>query len=168
MPELVPSTFRILKEMAFDADRSVDWKDWAIEMIDAGFESESLYLLAAITTPYNPFQLRELTNRALDDLNISYKHAHLLVRNYIHFLVVNALNKPETYFEVLREITVIWSTIDFKEDFLGDLYLLYYMKEDIMNGELYYDGLTKDNINQVITDRFNDWLGKNELVVYNQ
>ena len=167
MPELVPSTFRILKEMAFDTDRSVDWKDWAIEMIEAGFESENLYLLAAIPTPHNPFQLRELTNRVLNDLNISYKDPYLLVRNYIHFLVVSALNKPETYFDVLREINDICVKIGFDKDYVTDLYGLYYMKEDIMHGDLNYEGLTKDNIDQLITDRFNVWLVKNKLEVYN-
>jgi len=59
MPEPVSSTWKILKNKALNSDIDASWKTWAFEMIEAGFESDSLYALAA-STDYNQLNYRRL------------------------------------------------------------------------------------------------------------
>ena len=63
MTKLVISTYKILKEKDFNSDINKSWIDWAIEMMEAGFETDSLYQLAGISKPYNQFELQELTSK---------------------------------------------------------------------------------------------------------
>ncbi len=42
---------------AFNDDIDESWVDWAIEMIEAGFQSDNLYTLAGITYPSGQLHL---------------------------------------------------------------------------------------------------------------
>ena len=74
MAEPVLSTYKILKEKACNADIDESWVDWAIEMMETGFEVESLYELAGISKPFNQFELQNLTNKVLEDLSLDYSN----------------------------------------------------------------------------------------------
>jgi hypothetical protein len=75
----VLSTYKILKEKAFNSDISEAWVDWAIEMIGAGYESENLYELAGISRPYNQFELHDLTSKVLKDLELDFSNKELTI-----------------------------------------------------------------------------------------
>ena len=50
---------------------SVDvWKDWVLEMMDAGFETEHLIQLAGLSAEVNHFQLEEIIKNALEELSL--------------------------------------------------------------------------------------------------
>jgi hypothetical protein len=51
MKKPVLSTYKILKDKAFNADINESWVNWAIEMMEEGFESINLYELAGTTRP---------------------------------------------------------------------------------------------------------------------
>ena len=65
----VLSTYKILKGKAFNEDIDETWIDWAIEMMEAGYESDNLYMLAGETKPFRQFELQELTRKILEDLD---------------------------------------------------------------------------------------------------
>ena len=65
MQKPVLSTYKILKEKAFNANVDESWIDWAIEMMEAGYEADSLYQLAGTMKPYNQFELQVLTTQVL-------------------------------------------------------------------------------------------------------
>src|ERR1043165_5095957 len=108
----VLSTYKILKAKALNEDIDESWIDWAMEMIEAGYESENLYMLAGITKPYNQFELQELMRKVLHDLHLEYSDKETALKNYVYFLISNSIDHPETYIKILRELKDICIDLD--------------------------------------------------------
>lgn len=71
-PHKVISTYKVLMKKAFNEDIDEAWIDWAIETIQAGYESDNLYILAGITRPYHQFELQRLTDKVLAEMFSPY------------------------------------------------------------------------------------------------
>lgn len=123
------STYKILKEKAFNSDIDESWIEWAIEMMQANFEVESLYELAGMSKPFNQFELHELAERVLKDLNLDYSDNEKVIKNYVHYLISMSVDKPYRYLETLRELKNICTDLDLDSDYM-DFYLLYFAKDD--------------------------------------
>lgn len=163
MLEPVLSTYKILKEKACNADINEGWIEWAIEMMEAGFEVDSLYELAGISKPFNQFELHDLTDKVLDDLNLDYSDKEKVVKNYAYFLIKSNFENPDNYFKVLKEFRDIYYELDMDTEY-GDFALLYWAKEDLLTAEIqwYWDGANKKNIDKIIKEQFNLWIAKFE------
>ena len=85
-------TFKILMEKTFNSDIDESWINWAMEMMEEGFENENLFILAGISKPYNQFELQELTTKVLKELNLDYSNQNLVIRNYVYYLISNSLS----------------------------------------------------------------------------
>jgi hypothetical protein len=159
----VLSTYRILKAKAFNENVDESWIDWAIEMIEAGYESENLYMFAGETKPYNQFEHQELTNKVFQDLRLDYSDKDDVLRNYVYYLISNSVEHPETYYKTLRELREICLQLDYDSRYM-DFYLLYFAKDDLMVDEVqwYWEGANRENIDQIIRDKFKQWLGEFE------
>jgi hypothetical protein len=163
MKELVLSTHLILKNKVFNCDFDESWVDWAIDMIEAGFNSENLYVLAATSKPYNQQPLQDLTNKVLQDFNLSYTNKGLVIKKYVYFIVTNAIYKTNSYFKALRQLKDICVDMQYDELYMP-FYLLYFAKVDLAecDHQLYWDGADKTNIDQIITTQFAEWIAKYE------
>jgi len=159
MTKQVSSTFRIVKDKVLDKDINESWVDWAIEMIEAGYEILNLYELAGITRPYNQFELRYLTEKIFGDLNISYKDKEAAIRNYACFIISNSIGNPSNYLSTLLELKGIYLELDWQKEY-SDFYLLYFAKYDLTNYEdqFYWIGADKKNIDDIIKKRFQNFL----------
>jgi hypothetical protein len=159
----VLSTYRILKAKAFNEDVDESWIDWAIEMMEAGYQSGNLYILAGITKPYNQFELQELTSKVFHDLQLDYINKEAVLNNYIYFLLFNSVNNPETYLETLRELRDIYYQLGM-DSRLTNFYLLYYAKNDLTGDDVqwYWEGANRENIDNIVKEQFKNWLSKFE------
>lgn len=155
MKEPVLSTYKILKEKAFNSDITESWIDWAIEMMEAGYESINLYELAGTTSPFNQFELKELTNKVFKDLNFDYSDKTKTLKNYVYFLLTSNIDKPEKYDKVLREFRDIYYELDMDSEY-QDLALLYWAKDDLLYADYqnYWEGANRENINSIIKEQF--------------
>ena len=155
MQEPVLSTYKILKEKAFNSDIDESWVDWAIEMMEAGYEADSLYQLAGTLKPYNQFELQVLTTQVLKDLRLDYSDKSKALKNYVYFLITLNLDKSENYYKVLREFRDIYYELDMGSEY-QDLALLYWAKDDLLYAEYqhYWDGANRENIDTIIRDKF--------------
>ncbi len=155
MKKPVLSTYKILKEKACNADIGESWADWAIEMMQVGYEAESLYQLAGISKPFNQFELQDLTNKVLNDLQLDYSDKQKTIKNYIYFLLKSNLEKTDKYYEVLKEFRDIYYELDMESEF-QDLALLYWAKDDLIYDENqhYWDGANRTNIDKIIREQF--------------
>ena len=159
MTKQVPSTFRIVKDKVLDKDINESWVDWAIEMIEAGYENLNLYELAGIIRPYNQVELRNLTEKIFDDLSINYKDKEAAIRSYACFIISNSIDKPENYLSTLLELKSIYLDLDWEKEY-SDFYLLYFAKYDLTNYEdqFYWIGADKENIDDIIKKRFQNFI----------
>ena len=146
------STYKILMNKAFNHDIDESWIDWAMEMIEAGFQSDNLYILAGMTRPFNQFELQDLTNNVLRDLHLDNSDKEAVIRNYVYFIITNAINNPDSYLLTLRELKDIYIGLDMEKEYT-DFYLLYFAKDDLIESEnqWYWDGATRENIPDFIT-----------------
>jgi hypothetical protein len=155
------STYKVLMDKSLNHDLGQSLIDWGIEMIEAGFESENLFMLAGKTKPYNQFELQELLDKVLKDFNLDHGNKDIVVRNYIRSIIVNSVNKPDTYFETLQKIKDI--CIDLGLGTYGqeynDFYLLYFAKENLIESPVqwYWDGANRENIDEIIEKKFKEF-----------
>lgn len=163
MKQQVLTTYKILKEKACNADIDDSWTEWALEMIEAGYEADSLYQLAGISKPYNQFELRDLTNKVLNDLNLDYSDKRKTIKNYAYFLIKSNIENPKKYYNVLTEFRDIYYEFDMDREY-QNFVLLYWAKDDLISEEVqwYWEGANKNNIDKIIEDQFKLFITKFE------
>ena len=64
----IDSTAEILAFKMLGHSINKKWITWAYDMISAGFETESLLILAGEQEPFNQFEIQRLTNIAPNNL----------------------------------------------------------------------------------------------------
>lgn len=53
----------------------------------SGFETESLVILAGISSPYDHFELQSLTYKTLKELGLDYSNKKEAIKRYIRYLI---------------------------------------------------------------------------------
>jgi hypothetical protein len=160
MQEVI-STYRILMKKVINEDIDESWVEWALEMMEAGYESDNLYILAGITKPYNQFELQVLTDKVIADLNLETSDKSLTIRNYVYYILSTTINEPCKYLSTLREVKDICIDLDMEMEYM-DFYLLYFAKDDLNDSEnqWYWDGADRNNIDKIIKDKFQEYIDK--------
>lgn len=148
-------------EKAFNKDIDESWVEWALEMMEAGYESDNLYILAGISKPYNQFELQDLTHKTLAYLNLEIKDRLLTIRNYVYYIITKTIIQPTNYLTILKEIKDICIDLDMDSAYM-DFYLLYFAKDDLNESEnqWYWDDANRSNIDQIIKENFQKYLNK--------
>ena len=165
----VKKTFEIL---AFKAlNRDIDGRvlvDWAIDMLVAGYNTEYLTILAGETEPFNPFQMEKLTDNVLSELRLDYSDVEQTIKNYAYYLIDISINSELDSFKVLNILKDICLELEY-EEFLMEFYMLYHAKDDLIYSENqhYWDGATRENIDQIISEYFIAWKSNYEIEVVN-
>lgn len=75
-----------------------------MEMMEAGYESKNLYILAGVTKPFNQFELQDLTSKVFQDLYLNYSDKEAMLKNYVYYLISNSIDNPKNYFKILQEL----------------------------------------------------------------
>jgi hypothetical protein len=161
----VLSTYRILMKKAFNEDIDESWAEWALEMMEAGYESDNLYILAGITKPYNQFELQELTDKVLADLDLTTNDKSLTIRNYVYYILSKTITEPSKYLETLKEVKDICIGLEMEKEYM-DFYLLYFAKDDLyeLENQWYWDGADRNNIDEIIREKFQEYIDRiNEI-----
>ncbi|HRD39741.1 MAG TPA: hypothetical protein PLC65_14025, partial [Bacteroidia bacterium] len=158
----VPSTYEILALKALNHDIDKTWTDWAIEMLRQGHDTESLTILAGESSPYNQFELQQLTNKVLTELKLDYSDKDLVIKSYVSYLLDRVLKNELDSLPVLEILKDICIELNM-EKYLYQFYLLYFAKDDLLDSDVqwYIDGANKNNIDKIITDYFKKWLADN-------
>nr|WP_298891611.1 hypothetical protein [uncultured Acinetobacter sp.] len=151
----VKTTVEIL---AFKAlNRSIDqfWVNWAIDMLTAGYDTEHLKMLAVEIQPFNQFEMQMLTDKVLDELQLSYNNKDQIIKNYVSYLIDKSLNGELNSFSVLSILKDIYLELDCEED-LEDFNQLYFAKDDLFHSPVqwYWHGATQENIDDIIIEYF--------------
>ena len=64
------TTARVLLDRALEVPCGQPCVEWAVGMLLRGHDSKHLAMLASMSPPHNHFELRQLENRALEELDI--------------------------------------------------------------------------------------------------
>jgi hypothetical protein len=154
----VKSTAEILAFKVLNRNIDKVWIDWAVEMLMAGYESENLTILAGESEPFNQFQMQELANKVLGELQLDFSNKEQIIKSYACYLINKSLTGEIDNFKVLSILKDVCIELDY-EKYLYDFYSLYFAKDDLSYSEnqWYWNGATRENIDQIITDYFLRW-----------
>jgi len=160
MKEVI-STYKVLMKKAFNEDIDESWVEWALEMMEAGYESDNLYILAGISKPYNQFEIQELTDKVIADLNLETSDKSLTIRNYVYYILSTTINEPSKYLSTLKEVKGICIGLDMEKEYM-DFYLLYFAKDDLIESEnqWYWDGADRNNIDKILKEKFQEYIDR--------
>jgi hypothetical protein len=159
----VKKTFEVLALKALNRKVDRTWVDWAIDMLVAGYDTEHLAILAGEKEPFNQFQMYDLTNKVLEELQLDYSNMERTIKNYACYLIDMSLDNELDAFTALNILKDICIEFD-HEKCLYEFYLLYFAKDGLIHSEnqWYWDGATRENIDGIISDYFINWRIKYE------
>lgn len=154
----VPSTYKVLANRALQQDSTDDWIDWAMDMIEAGFESEHLYILAGMPRQINSFELNAVVNRTLEELSLNKNSDDEVINDYVNYLIGGALHEKIPTKQVLYQLRDLCQQRDYDRA-LYPFYLLYFALEELeeMGVQFYWQGEHQDNIHVAIREQFLKW-----------
>lgn len=160
---IVKSTYKVLINNVLPYESVEDWKNWALEMMEAGFETEHLILLAGLSEDVNRFQLEEIIKHALKELSLNAIPEEEIVYGYVYYLIEQALSSKMSTKIVLGILRELCRDRDYDRK-LFDFYLLSFARQELEEAgeQFYWDGANNDNINTIINTEFLEWKCKYE------
>lgn len=162
--KMVELTYKILLLKLLNRSVDEEWSSWAVEMMLVGFETEHLIELAGISRPFNQFELRDLTDKVFDELNLDCANKSKIIIEYVSYLVSRVLKGNEEYYEVISHLKDLCIELDYDMK-LYDFYSLYFAIEDLEYFEIqcYWEGADRSNIDKVCQKYFEKWIQENPL-----
>lgn len=154
------------KVVAYQAVPNFIWDeavDWALDMIELGFDTESLLILAGLTKPLNYFETVSYLNAAISELGLQFRSGDEGIISYSSFYV-NQIAQSIRIRENLGKLSEFVPQVDYPSS-IYDFYSLYWAWDDLDDVDMqwYYDGATLDNIEQLAVAKANQWMQDNEL-----
>lgn len=155
------------KIVAFSEIRQVDTNesiDWAVEMMELGYESPTLFMLASFNKPTNYFEVIGYIKDTIQELKLELKHGDDAVLSYASYYALQ-IAKGQRVRENLTELYKFCQIRDYNA-LVYDFYLLYWAWDDIDYEDTEYNhywyGARRENIEQIIIDEANKWIEKNK------
>lgn len=140
--------------------------DWAMEMVELGYDSPYLFMLAGITKPTNYSEIEIYLKETLRELGISKKTGEDAINScfvyYVHELAQSKDIRANLYRMVELGQAAGYSTGE--RNFL-DFYLIYWAWGDLdygMSYQSYWPEATLDNIERITVLRAKQWLAEND------
>lgn len=155
--KFVKGTVEIIAFKALNKDIDSKWINWALEMLMAGNEFDSLSIFAGERPPYNQFELHSLTNRVFKDLCIDFSDINQCIINYVHYIIELVKNKNIEIFSALEKLKNLYIDTDY--EYLYQFYLFYFAKSDLIESEnqWYIDGINRENFDYELDQYFVEW-----------
>lgn len=141
----------------FDGQKCIDW---AISLMQRDYQSDNLYILAGLDNNEG-LSIEHYLEKSIDDFGLlANRDEEKLFRLYISDIahqVINEQIEPSKGLQMIENIRIQ----SFEFDFIIDINQFSYLSEDIsLLGEyqLFYIGLTQENIDEVIVDEMKMYL----------
>jgi hypothetical protein len=136
-----------------------EWVDWAAEAIVAGYDSQSLRILAGLQPPFDDQELNRLSNKSFSELNIVPLKKESCIPFYTTLILRKALDGQLTQREALEKLKDMCVATGYEKP-LMDFYRLYFALTDLETSEVqwYWKGANRENIAKIIDDYFQNWL----------
>jgi hypothetical protein len=158
MGKIPPRTYEIQAGYLLGLQVLQDWVDWAAEAIVAGYDSQSLRILAGLEPPFDDQEINRLSNKAFIELNIVPPKRESCVPYYIAPILHQTSEGRLTQKEALVKLKDLCLATNYEKP-LMDFYLLYFASSDLETSEVqwYWKGANRDNIAKIIDDYFLNW-----------
>ena len=159
----VASTAEILVYKQQNININAQWKDWALEMLMDGYETENLFILAGEDIHFNPFEFGELTDKIFEELHLNEIDSNSIIILYSLFIVKSVIQSPDK-----NKVSAALNKLEQEcinneyNTFLYDFYLLSNAIDELKAlGEQWYwndASLTKENWYEYTLRFFKLWI----------
>lgn len=162
--ENTPQSIQVFRYLEGKETRSPLFIDWATSLLEDGYDSPSLRVLAGFVPEENSiFEVESYLLKSLDELNFPILEEADAIKAYAYEILTGLVNyeiKKEKALRLLKEICI-------EKDYfieLYDFYLLHFSIDDLKASPFAYhwDGATRENIDQIIFQTARDWLEKHQ------
>ncbi|RKD91655.1 hypothetical protein [Mangrovibacterium diazotrophicum] len=162
-------TYRLLAEKLVTAIDSKRYVDWAVSLLVAGLESESLIILAGLDN-YPTEEREKYFWQSVNELNLDFKKSDFeLIEDYSIYTAQKVLSGELNELKALKILNEVWIASDYNPkyrqfgDLLEDVDYLEYEGTTIFNS-----GLNKNNIEKFVKTEFELFLKAEELKLDNE
>ncbi|MES2864897.1 MAG: hypothetical protein V4666_12305 [Bacteroidota bacterium] len=159
-------TYKVISYSEIPNFNTDDCVDWATEMLELGYESESLMILAGISKPTNYFEIIDYLKNALTELNMTIKTGEDAILCYSSYYI-NRISKSVNVKENLGMIYSFCLSKDYEKQ-IFDFYLLHWAWSDFDYGEKftnYWDNADKENIEEIVIQVAKKWMTENQSII---
>ena len=164
--ELVNKDFEILTDYIltfhFYKYLNIDLiEDWAIELINSGYESEAIYNLACFYKPIDSDEVQPYLEAVLSELNLTTKNREESQKSHIRYFL-NKVVKHDDVRVNLKRMLHLYCDFDVDKDII-DLSVLDDAWDDLIAGQVnwYYKDVSLDTIEQEVIVMAQKWLYEN-------
>lgn len=139
--------------------------DWAIDLIQNGFETENVFMLASFSKPVVAIEIKPYISAVLDDLNLEEKEGERALFAYIeyHLRKIISDDSIKRNLNFLFEFYLTNNNLNDEDKFgLMPFYLLYHGWTELEDTgyNYYFEGADIDNIADVVKEQAKIWIKK--------
>lgn len=164
----VPSTAEILFYKQQNSNINIQWINWAIDMFQAGYETENIIILAGEDIYCNPFEFTALTDKIFEELHLNHIDIDKTLIAYSTFLIQQAIQSPNKnkICDILKKLEYLCISNDYNTN-LYDFYALSNAIDEMEEcGRQYYwndSSFTKDNWYEYVLEYFKQYISGTSL-----
>lgn len=153
-------TYKIVAHAATPLFQYNDCVDWAIEMLELGYDTPTLLIIAGMCKPVNPFEMPMYVDEVLNELGLEKKADEGAALSYDCYYVKRLLNSENIKYDLNTLCSRCWDM-----DGPDNIAELYNLNEHwnllIDTSILVNDGaLTIENIAEEVKKEAQNWLNK--------
>jgi len=163
-PEL---TYKMLGHTVVESFDYNDAIDWAIQMLQAGYETPSILLLAGTAKPTNYFETESTLNAALKELHIATPSEENAIIAYATYHVLQLIAGKD----IMQNLYKLSALVFLKEEAYHRMYDFSLLRDaweyidDLFYAQLYWPDVNEDNIEDVTKECANDWLEEHDDII---
>jgi hypothetical protein len=94
-------TYKVVAHAAFEEFEYDDCVDWAVEMLQLGYDTPALLLLAGITKPANPFEMPKYVDEALNETGLKKKSGDEAALSYCCYYIKKLLESNDVKYDLI-------------------------------------------------------------------
>lgn len=157
-------TYKVVAYQEIGQMNTNEYIDWAIEMIELGYDTPNLLMLASCDRPATYFEVEPYLKPAIKELGLKPLKGESGILSYSSFYIQKIADR-ENVRKNLYEIYNFCQTRDY-EGVIYDFYLLYWAWDQIVyddtNNNHYWEGVNKQNIEETVIQVAKRWIQKNK------
>lgn len=158
------TTSQILAERALEESCGQQCVDWAVGLLEEGHVEDFVLRLAGMLPPYNHFEIRDLTDKALDELKVDDLPTDDAVTKYAAELFQSALAGRANLIDSLATVKQLCIANGYQQNIM-DFYLLFFAYADLQSYDTqwYWPGADRENVQSIVRERAIAFVEANEL-----
>ena len=159
MGKIPPRMYEVQVGYILGLQELQEWVDWATEAIVAGYDSQSLRILAGLQSPYDREEIARLSAKVFVELDVIPLKTDDCIPYYTALLIRQTSEGKLTQKAVLKKLKDLCVAMGYERS-LMDFHNLYYAVSDLETSEVqwYRKGANRRNIVKIIDDHFQNWL----------